>query len=233
MKIQVYQIRIQFKLKESIHAEDIQSTIAGFFDRVLATSSETLTFHNTNDYKNYTFDGFHPYEVEKNYFADKTYTTTLRTNDSNLAVFFEKQLCKVETTSLQVINTEKRIIPKKQIEKIYSITPIILKCEDGRYWKNSMNLDEFSERLKENLIKKYNLLTNSKMDEHFQLFKSITFKNKVPIATKYKNIKLLGDKIEVEVDESEQAQTLIYLALGSGLGEMNSRGFGFINFRYL
>lgn len=49
----------------------------------------------------------------------------------------------------------------------------------------------------------------------------------------YKNINLLGDKIVLEVAQNHQAQELAYLALGVGLLENNSRGFGFVNFKYL
>ncbi len=57
--------------------------------------------------------------------------------------------------------------------------------------------------------------------------------NKKPIATKYKDISILGDKIKFMISDNEQAQKIVNFALGTGLGEMNSRGLGFINYRYL
>lgn len=58
-------------------------------------------------------------------------------------------------------------------------------------------------------------------------------KNHKPIAVPYKGRKLLGDKICFQAAENEQAQALLYMALGTGLGEMNARGCGFANYRYL
>ena len=53
-----------------------------------------------------------------------------------------------------------------------------------------MSLTEFGERLKVNLIKKWNQFTNEKLDEDFELYTMIDFSNKVPIAMEYKNIKI-------------------------------------------
>ena len=48
-----------------------------------------------------------------------------------------------------------------------------------------------------------------------------------------KNIKLLGDKVRLAVLDDEKSQEMAYLSLGVGLGEMNSRGAGFVNYRWL
>lgn len=71
----------------------------------------------------------------------------------------------------------KKVIPKKHIESIYSITPVIAKFEDG-YWKGSNTVEDLEKRIRENLIKKYNEFTNSKIDENFELFNMIKFINK-------------------------------------------------------
>ena len=70
------------------------------------------------------------------------------------------------------------------------------------------------------------------MDEDFQLYYQINFKNKVPVSRMYKGIKLLGDMIELEITENENAQKLAMLAIGAGLLEMNARGFGFVNYSF-
>ena len=98
---------------------------------------------------------------------------------------------------------------------------------------NSLTLKDYEDRLRVNLIKKYNLFTGKKIDENFQIFNLINFDNRVPIACDYKNIKLLGDKIDLVIANNEVAQDLAIVAIGSGIGEMNARGYGFINYRYL
>ena len=101
------------------------------------------------------------------------------------------------------------------------------------YWKSKMTLDDFERRLKENLIKKYNTIINTKISEDFDLYTTIEFKNNKPIATSYKEIKLLGDKISLNIAENEMAQNLAYMSIGTGILENNGRGFGFVNYRWL
>ena len=43
----------------------------------------------------------------------------------------------------------------------------------------------------------------------------------------------LGDKVRLAVLDDEKSQEMAYLSLGVGLGEMNSRGAGFVNYRWL
>ncbi len=45
-----------------------------------------------------------------------------------------------------------------------------------------------------------------------------------------KDVKLLGDKVKLQVCDSPDAQLVSYLTLGYGLGEINARGCGFVNF---
>ena len=68
------------------------------------------------------------------------------------------------------------------------------------------------------------------MEEDFQMFNSVEQMNRKPIAVKCKGITLLGDKIKVTIAKNESAQKLAVMALGTGLGEMNSRGAGFVNY---
>ena len=43
----------------------------------------------------------------------------------------------------------------------------------------------------------------------------------------------LGDKICLKISNNEQAQELAYFIVGAGLCEMNSRGYGYCNYRWL
>ena len=57
--------------------------------------------------------------------------------------------------------------------------------------------------------------------------------NKKPIGVEYKEIRLLGDKLNLQIADNEMAQELAYFLLGTGIGEMNSRGYGYCNFRWI
>ena len=125
-----------------------------------------------------------------------------------------------------------RIIPEKVIDKLFNLTPLIVKTESG-YWRDSINERDFENRIKVNLIKKYNSFTNQKIDEDFQFIQMLKIKNKVPVKAGYKGISVLGDKIELVPARNKFAQELAYFSLGVGIGDMCPRGMGFMGYRYL
>ena len=84
-----------------------------------------------------------------------------------------------------------------------------------------------------NLLKKWRQFYGEKLPEDFELFMGIEFLNKVPIKVEYKNIHLLGDKLRLYIAGNETAQNLAQMAIGVGMGEMNSRGSGFCNYHWL
>lgn len=96
-----------------------------------------------------------------------------------------------------------------------------------------MQLAEFENQLKVNLIKKWNRFTGEKLSEDFSLYTLLEFLNETPVPMEYKSIKLLGDKIRLQIADNETAQKLAYMALGTGLLSMNSRGAGYVNYRWL
>lgn len=96
-----------------------------------------------------------------------------------------------------------------------------------------MDVRQFEERIFVNLVKKYNSVMNTKLDENIQLYDFMEFKNDKPVKVSYKGKILLGDKLQFIASKNKDAQNLWYMALGTGMGENNARGFGFINYRYL
>nr|WP_312292420.1 CRISPR-associated endoribonuclease Cas6 [Clostridium chromiireducens] len=228
----VFQIKLKIFVLKDIPIDESQAIIGVFIDSGLSKDRKLLELHESNKFKGYCFDAPYPLEEDKIYKKDKIYTLTIRTIDKDLADFFANVLVNEFNANIKGLTSEVRILPKKHIERLYSITPAVMKNEDG-YWKNKIKLDEFEKRLKVNLIKKYNSITNSKINEDFQLYSTIEFKNRKPISIKYKNIKLLGDKISLNISENETAQELAYMSLGTGIFEMNARGYGFVNYRWL
>lgn len=230
--MKVYQIRVKVYLLQNINIIDTQTEIAQFIDGAMAKDERFLDLHQRNEFKNYCFDSFYPTDNDKVYKSGGIYTFTLRTAKGDLADFLTKSLANYFNNSIKGLTTEVKIVPKKFIEKIYTLTPIIIKTESG-YWKGNLSIDGFEKRIRENLIKKYNEINNTKIEEDFELYNSIEFKNKKPVSVNYKNIKLLGDKISINISSNPVAQELAYLSLGTGVGEMNSRGLGYVNYRYL
>lgn len=228
--MKVYEMSVKVYNTKDIKFEDSLYRISQVIDKTLAKDNSFLQFHNKNEFKNYSFNSFYPLEKDKIYKAGSIYTFKVRTIDEKLLEYLKKNLENAYTNYLKVLTVEVRIIPKKFISKIYSITPLVIKTDKG-YWKGKISLETFEKRIKENIIKKYNNFFNEKIKEDFSLYDFIKIDNKIPVSFKYKDISILGDKITLNITDDEKSQDIAYLALGVGIGEMNSRGFGYVNFK--
>ena len=229
-KLQIFEHVLKVYLLKDISNKNALESIAKLIDKSLSKDPELHDFHNKNQFKNYCFNSFYKIEPDGIYKEGKIYSIIIRTVDKKLSEYFVRNLANEYTEEIKALTIERKIIKKRHIEKIYTITPIILKTESG-YWRNNLSLKDFEGLIVTNLIKKYNFYFNTKLDEDFHFFSVLEFNNKKPIATPLKNINLIGDKITIYIAENDMAQELAYFSLGSGLGEINARGYGFVNFR--
>ncbi len=224
----VFQITLDIFLLQNLPAEEATGVLCQFIDKGLCTKEEMIKFHEERKYKNYCFNSLYPVSQDKIYHKDRQYKLQIRTIDMYLAEFLSNELIGVEDRIIKVLDTQVKLLPKKDIDKLYSITSCIMKV-GSHYWRDCFEEIDFSRAIQNNLIKKYQDFTGKQVDENFTFVRDITFKNRVPIACKYKEISLLGDKVELYIGDEPIAQELAYMALGTGLLEMNSRGFGFVN----
>ena len=231
-KMLVFECSIKVRVKKDISYERTGGYLTYFLDSALGKNEDMLELHNKREYKFYCFDLLYPCEKDRIYKAGNVYTFRLRTVKQELAEYFSKELLYHESRELKGVHIDMKIIPNRPLERVYSLTPVIIKGDEG-YWKNTLHLEQYEERLKVNLLKKYEMLTGEKLEEDFSLYKMIEFKNHVPVKVIYKNIHLLGDKIILYPSSDERARELLYMALGTGLGENNSRGAGFLNYQYV
>lgn len=227
----VYQIRLKVYLLEDIQAREVQTKVTALIDRSFLNKEETSQMHESNMYKMYCHDFLYPIEKDQIYKKDNIYSITIRTIDDDLAKFFSEVLVHSHSNEMKALTAEIKIIPKRVINSIHTLTPAVMKSEKG-YWRTKMPVSEFEERLKVNLIKKYNSFYGEKLDEDFQLYHGVEFFNNAPIPIRYKNITLLGDKVKLHISEHDTAQKLAYMSLGTGILEMNARGNGFVNYEW-
>lgn len=230
--MKVYELTLKVFLLKTIGSTETLQKISELIDKSLSKDKKFLDFHTNSGFKNYTFNSLFPVEKSKIYDEGKIYAIKIRTIDEELAGYLRQNLVNEYTDFVKALTIGYKTITPKYIDKIYSITPAVIKTEQG-YWKGKLSLSQFERRIKENLIKKYNNYFNIKLDEDFQLFNMIKFDNIKPIACKYKSINILGDKLTLNIAENKTAQDLACLALGTGIGEMGSRGYGFVNYKQL
>ena len=228
----VYEYKCLVVFKYNLAYEKFPEKMSSFIDSFIVQDVKFLNLHKSKGYKNYVFDMAYEPEKDKIYKKEKIYKVRIRTINKELAEYFSENMRFYQSKEICCVGGELKIIPKNILENIYTLTPAIIKCKWG-YWKDNMSLYEYEKRIKENLIKKYNNFTNEKLNEDFQLYELIEFKNNKPVKLNYKNIILLGDKINFVTAKNETAQKLWYMSLGTGILENNSRGCGFVNYRYL
>ena len=227
----VYEIRMKLLLKKDIPYFEACEKIGQLINRTLCKEPKYLSFHEElQDYKFYTFDSLYPIEKDGIYKHGMTYGVRLRTIKEDLAEFFLENLRHEETAFMRCNGIGIKIIPKKPIDTLVTITPVVMKNYPSGYWKTDITPAQFEKRLTDNLIKKFKNFTGEALDENFILYNAIRFKNSKPIKVSYKGINLLGDKLEIVVAPNEKAQELFYMALGTGLLENNSLGCGFVNY---
>lgn len=230
--MQVYEIRLKVYLLKDISLLRMQEKCTAIIDKALFKNETMKVFHEEKKYKNYCVSGLYPIESDKVYKEGKIYSLLIRTVDQNLKNYLMSVLEDIKTDEMKGLTVAEFRIKKYPIKEVFTVTPAIIKNEYG-YWKGMMSLEDYERRLFENLCKKYKNFSGEEVNEDFDLYTNLQFKNSGPIVCQYKNIKLLGDKLILEPDMNEMAQELIYMALGTGLAEINARGYGFLAYTYL
>lgn len=231
--VQIMQIRIKLYTLKDISAAQVQEKLTRFIDTGFAVSRELIQMHEENRFKFYCFDLPFKIPQDKIYHQGCIYTVTVRTLNPKLAEYFYQVCTNHYTEDFKGLTAQICVLPKKRIECLYTLTPAILKDDQKGYWRTHMNLEGFEQRLKINLIKKWNYFTGEQIEEDFPLYTLLEFLNQKPIGVKYKNITLLGDKLRLQIADDEISQKIAYMALGTGLLENCSRGSGFVNYRWL
>lgn len=231
----VFQIDTKIYLMKTIPLNEVYSEISSFVDTVLAKDDDMLELHLSTGYKNYVISGFSELETDKLYKEGKIYTFSIRTVGEELASFFNKKIGDGNTKSIKGLSATVKTIPKRAIKKIYSITPAIIKLENGGYWKGVIEPNQYEKRIIDNSIKKYQEIMETKIDNNYKFYDEIKFLNHRPIGSVYtkKGITLLGDKLELNIATDETAQNIAYMLLGTGILENNTRCFGYLNYKPL
>ncbi len=185
--------------------------------------------HPKKQYKNYVFNSFYPIERDKFYKKDRLYIFNIRGLSKEFIDKIETCLCNLESNDFNVISTSKKEIKQRYIKELYTQTPLIITVDDKPWLQKDGDLDLFKQRLEDNLEKKYKSFFNEDIDVKDKFINSIEFKNRKPMHYNYKNgIKLLANKVSIQIEDNEEAQKVAFLARAVGLGEKNSAiGAGF------
>lgn len=224
--ITVYQVRCLVTLKQDIELVDLAEKFSKILDERICLKLGN-EYHTSRDFKEYCFDSFYKIETDRIYKAGKSYIIRIRTIRDDLCKTFI-MMEDYENDLLKIVKTEFTTVPRTIIDKLYTLTPALLKAEDG-YWKFKHNYEFYKEALITNTVKKFKTFTKCDLSKEqlADFFEGIQFKNTKAIRIIYKNINLFGDKFEITIKKDELSQKIAYMLLGVGIMQNNSRGYGF------
>lgn len=233
--MKVYEITVRIYITKNIKVSDMQGVITHFIDSYLNKDEGFAGFHQEKRPKYYTMDL--PYPIEKGiqeYKGDNIYQFRIRTISEDLLSYLLSGIAEHRTEEIKGLVRTVKVIPRRHIFSVYTLTPVILVDAEGRgYWRDVMSFSEYEEMLKKSIIHQYEVCTGEKIDQECSLYDQIELKNKTAIGIPYKGITLLCDKLSMQVADNETAQKVAYYLLGSGLGSKGSRGFGFLGYKFL
>lgn len=193
--------------------------------------------HESNSYKFYSFSGFRPDKEEQQhhkYKAGKISEFLIRSLDEN---FIDKMAMalreNIDNPHIQVLQTIKKVIHRRIVSEFYSVTPVIVSVENGKFWtmEQSGDIMQLQKQLHDNLEKKYQSFYGEEIKATQNFIQLLEVKNQKPQNIRiHKNGKLVtffGNKFRIVPNEDEISQKLAFMALACGLGEKNSYGGGF------
>ncbi len=228
--MQSYELSLQLAFSEETPLHLSSDKINRFILAAVSDRIRTLWIRRKID--GYVFNNPHPQETDRIYRPGKIYTIHIRTISRMIAELLAERLEYFATPEVQGLSLEAGILPRMQLYRIFSVTPLVLYTERG-YWRNTMNAHQFENLIRTDLLQKYNGLHSVKLFGDFPIFSSLRIVNHKPIAVYDDGISLLGDRINIDVAPNWQAQELMYMALGMGIGERNAKGCGFMGYKML
>lgn len=230
----VNEITIKIYITQETPLWAIRGELAHFIDSYLAQDENFLNFHKSKKIKGYVWDL--PVPIEKGmkaYRGNSVYQFRIRTVDSALAAYFLSGIADHRTNVIKGLARTIRQIPPRPIEKVYSITPYVLRSAQGKgYWRDCMSFEEFETELQKSVVNQYEMYTGETLGRGFVLYDQIELQSKCAVKVPYKGISLLGDKLSMQVADNEKAQKTVYFALANGLS-MGPRGLGFLGYRFV
>lgn len=95
-----------------------------------------------------------------------------------------------------------------------------------------MDVELIRKSINSNILKKIKAINGVEEVIDHDMIETIEVKNIKPIASKYKESKLIGNKFEIVVKEDELSQLMAYIAMSTGILEKNSLGYGYCLTKY-
>lgn len=227
MKLKVYQMSVHVVALKPVEFVRLRTVIAAFLDSALRKDTEWSEFHERHGAKNYVFNSVRRPKDDLNLHPLQMYSFLIRTVNPDLLSYFLAVLPTHRTNEFQGITVEVTPCQFEMVDSLYSVTPVVLYREGG-YWQTHMSVMDFKSSLERRIVMAYQQLYDATIPVDYSFCSGVELLNDHPIAMKYKNVTFLCDRVSIQVKPDKVSQQLAHLAMGIGLGDKTSRGFGFM-----
>jgi len=232
--LKYYELTCTTYLKRDIAFRESFEKIARYINYSMAQIESLKRLHNQNRFKYYTFNSFSPIERDRVYKRGKNYTFTIRSLREDFIDNIQNTLREnINNPNFLVVIAEKKILKQFFISELYSITPVVVTMENGKFWtlKEGKDILQLYQQLHSNLERKYRAFYKDGLEANENFIRILEVKNQKPqtiqIVKNGKPFKFFGNKFKIIPREDETSQKLAFTALACGLGEKNSFGGGF------
>ena len=210
---------INVKLKQPLHFQYAPEQIAKMLKIAGKIEAEKYVFSNLG-------------KADENGFFKYKGNFKLRSLDNALMEDFVDSLKNYEDENFKVTFITAKNINFEKIKAIYTLNPVFLKMENGLFWtfNSSGDIEKFVQLIQEDLLDKFELYFDEKIELDEPFIKFINFKNEKPFTYMKDGKKCFGYKVYCEIREDEISQLLAFLAVSNGVGHYNEEvGGGFSN----
>jgi len=216
--LQFLELSVHVKLNKKIHFQYAPEIIGNILKNLENIDNESYVFSNLGIADS---DG---YFQNKGCFYLRSLDYVLMQDFFNSLSDYEDEYFKVEFIS----TTLKKFSP---IKTIYTLNPAFVFIDKNTYWsfKSSGDVSLLLNKIQEDLLEKYELFFDEKLNIDYPFIKKVNFKNEKPFTYIKNGKKCFGYKLYMEPKEDEKSQILAFLALSNGLGHLNEDvGGGFM-----
>lgn len=241
--MKIYELKCTAFLKQDITYKNSYDILSSYINFSFLGDEELKELHEKKGFKNYSFGNFYPPSKDKIYKNGNTYTFNIRSFNESFIDKLSKLLREnINNKYFQVVQANKKVINRFFINELITLTPTIvtIKKEDGKYdfWTTKKDGDilKLQKQLQDNLLKKYEDVFNEKLEPIQNFIQLMELKNHTPQSIYFRkkindkkqiNVRLLGNKFRLLINEDEVSQKLAFTALACSLGEKSSLGGGF------
>lgn len=229
--MQYYRLKIDIDVRTSLHFQKSLEPLSKLIYTAIMNSPLQKLHLQKGGFKHYVFSNLVKTSQDKIYPEGKNFFF-FRTPKKELAFNVAKKLIGYEDKIFKVLGVGMKEANIKHINSFITINPAVMtftKNGKRRNWTiyEDGDISFLMDALHNNLVKKYEDLYDKKLETKENFIELLEIKNQKPLAMKYKNGKIFGNKFYIVPKGDKASQKLAALALAEGLGEKNTLGFGF------